>query len=998
MSANNFLLTLDTIAPRGGIIDPAAQVEVKGSIQLTISYNSNADAKYNGAAYMKVWYDTTSSPSSVPADNVVPWTTLNTTPTLSFASNGYYYAHLVLLDNVGNQSQIYNSPMIVSDTQAPVIRELWAYDKTVPTGYEDLPGTATSYTAASTYTAGTDYFYINESSQYVPDYSITSQATFNASKTEHGTLYTRSGVEYPEYQNSHVYTNESTFGIHIKAYDTGTTQSGLKEVRITGNLVYPSSQTCVTIAGSSFNNTTNVYEGDLTFAGGATPGTQTITVTAEDYSGNTTTSTCTIIYDPNPSTGNFALYSVGTNDSLPAYLNYNSCHMTFKMVINATDATTAVKYYQLVGDIVDAGSPVAWPTSGGTPASSVTLSALHISSGDGTKSFGVKLIDAAGNITTLPTQTRVYDDTQPTGTLVASGVEDSNHNIWISAGTGMSLAASAVTQSTITYTAADATSGLYSGWPKFYIRDGGTDYEIPGVITSGTNTAAAGSFTFDMTHPSDVAAHIHTGANIIVMKLKDNSGNTREATCTVNIEATWTLGTPTLHGYLLCANEFNHTTKDLISATVVDNISGAFSERDSLQVWTNTTQNSTTTSASQITWTGNNQLVESESISKTFAEDSASNYLHVKAVSIVGNVAYAHIQFNVDKTGPTYSETYSAHVNNATTNITLSNGNDNLSGIYQIKIEPGTNTPIESGTCSWTAYEDKSYAITLGPRTQGGNPEDGNYSVIITVRDRAGNETQKIINWEYDNTIPGGALVLKKASQDVNKDDPSPESSFRAQITFYDSADSSDPHYDPTDDYGTIQYKLYGDFGTSIPTGQSAAASATAENDAQWVTMTANTMTIGPLYCTKNANDAPADGVEKKIYLKLKDDAGNVTQPIMVSFVYNPVTAELTIDHLSHNRISCVHARRKTGTSTISDATLPSEYASETGSEDYADKIWFRVTCPQTIQEWKVAAFVTYPSSQTTGAAITPMSTHGSGANISSSSGYHQTGTSVTEW
>lgn len=58
MSVNNFKLTLDTIAPSGTITRTSQYIQQATSVTLTQSGN---------AEYMKVWYDTSATTSTVPS-------------------------------------------------------------------------------------------------------------------------------------------------------------------------------------------------------------------------------------------------------------------------------------------------------------------------------------------------------------------------------------------------------------------------------------------------------------------------------------------------------------------------------------------------------------------------------------------------------------------------------------------------------------------------------------------------------------------------------------------------------------------------------------------------------------------------------------------------------------------------------------------------------------------------------------------------------------------
>ena len=151
------------------------------------------------------------------------------------------------------------------------------------------------------------------------------------------------------------------------------------------------------------------------------------------------------------------------------------------------------------------------------------------------------------------------------------------------------------------------------------------------------------------------------------------------------------------------------------------------------------------------------------------------------------------------------------------------------------------------------------------------------HTVIIQLRDKSNNITTKEVSWEYDHTIPTGTLALKEADGTTEKASPSAIQTFKAVITY--SADS-------TDAYSAVQYKIYGDIATS------ASGSAITESAAEWKQFTAASITTETLYCTANQADAPADGVTKYVYIKLKDDAGNISpDPVVATFIYNPRTA-----------------------------------------------------------------------------------------------------------
>ena len=111
MAKNNFTLTLDTLAPEGSIVRPAQFLNDLTGKEVTISSND--------AVLMKVWFDT------VPAGDISKAPTsfekFATKKAVVLPSEGTYYAHVILRDEVANDSAIISSEEIVYDVTAPVI-------------------------------------------------------------------------------------------------------------------------------------------------------------------------------------------------------------------------------------------------------------------------------------------------------------------------------------------------------------------------------------------------------------------------------------------------------------------------------------------------------------------------------------------------------------------------------------------------------------------------------------------------------------------------------------------------------------------------------------------------------------------------------------------------------------------------------------------------------------------------------------------------------------
>jgi hypothetical protein len=111
MAKNNFTLTLDTLAPEGSITRPAHYLNSLEGKKVTIEKGD--------AVLMKVWFDTKSV--GLVEDAPTTFEAVATEKAIVLPKEGTYYAHLILRDEVANDSVIYNSEEIVYDTTAPVV-------------------------------------------------------------------------------------------------------------------------------------------------------------------------------------------------------------------------------------------------------------------------------------------------------------------------------------------------------------------------------------------------------------------------------------------------------------------------------------------------------------------------------------------------------------------------------------------------------------------------------------------------------------------------------------------------------------------------------------------------------------------------------------------------------------------------------------------------------------------------------------------------------------
>ena len=120
--ANNFKLTLDTLAPQGSISRLAEHEFIKANVDLTIDKGD--------ATYMKVWFDTTAQGTKDSAGYTsASWEVAATSKKTNFIADGQYYYHVVLMDDVNNESVVYDTQMITFDATPAEIKNFYLADK-----------------------------------------------------------------------------------------------------------------------------------------------------------------------------------------------------------------------------------------------------------------------------------------------------------------------------------------------------------------------------------------------------------------------------------------------------------------------------------------------------------------------------------------------------------------------------------------------------------------------------------------------------------------------------------------------------------------------------------------------------------------------------------------------------------------------------------------------------------------------------------------------------
>ena len=328
---------------------------------------------------------------------------------------------------------------------------------------------------------------------------------------------------------------------------------------------------------------------------------------------------------------------------------------------------------------------------------------LTLSAGEGTKTINAKIRDEAGNVTTLTSQSVVYDTTAPTVGLT------SDVSV-ISAETGYD-------EVTFTYTATD-TNSL-------------TNYELK----LGSTVIKSGSFTNNMTETVTeaeiVAISSGQGSKSFTLDVEDVAGNVgTSSAAVVTVDLTAPTGSVSANTY------YNNSTIE-VSVSASDTGGAAMSK---MKVWLDSTEPNS--------W--EDYASGAYSISSV---TEGAHTAHVKFMDSVGNASstYDSSEFTVDLTAPTGSISTGTYTNSRTITISIS-ASDNLSGVYQMKVWQDGETEPE-----WESYAS-SKSITLT-----GN--DGSKTINAKFKDTAGNAmtTATTCSTTLDLDEPDAAITLYKS-------------------------------------------------------------------------------------------------------------------------------------------------------------------------------------------------------------------------------------------
>lgn len=804
---NNFKLTLDTLAPAGSITTPKEYTNA----QVTLSINKG------DATFMKVWVDSKSVglETDAPAD----WEAAATSKETNIVTDGVYYAHLILMDDVANKSQVYNSTRIV-------------FQKTAPT---------------------------------VSNVSINDGADI---------------------------TNNRNVKLTFK-FTTNT--AGTVSYSVTGDLVSPITDATLT----QEQVTAGAVEVNVQLSGTEPEHvTKTLTVTVKDRAGNVSSPVSdTIILDTEFLSGSIVLRDSADAKTINGqWVNAQE----FIVKLDLVDSVAAdVVAYKLWGDFattVDGSAttePAEWTTvTKGTDP--IIIDNLYLTAATGEKTIYAQVKDEAGNVTTLENANVFLDMT----------------SITVSISSNKDYASNVAPFNTFDLTAEispEPASGISNY--TWYKNVNGTD-EV--VHSTGT-----GKPVYITINSSDLGEGGEKAEKKFKLSITTGAGTTiTSEEIIVYFDTVAPAGNITMNAWY---NASNFTSAGAI-ASATDHGAGLYT----MQCWVSATEKDDNAKGDILTYKQNPAHTD---INWDGVAEGAGNYLHIKYTDNVGNFAISHSNaFGVDTVAPsngavTFSEA-AYPTTAAKVTLTYSDGN---SGVAEVRLwgdiaaEAESTTPITQTNAAWQPIpitDEKTVYLTTG---------DGVKTINAQFRDRAGNISANVVSdtTELDTVTPSASLVLANNDDKKIKDNPSNVALFAARVTY--TNDSSED---------SVQFKLYGDF-----TENAQSAQGITEDNAEWKDWAKSAgkdyQLVTNLYCTAGAGT-------KTIYLKVKDNAGNISAAASATFEYDTSAPTVNISDVDHNRISKVH-----------------EYRLSSTPNAYADETKFSFTPDVAIQAYKVCAYLT---------------------------------------
>ena len=758
----------------------------------------------------------------------------------------------------------------------------------IPDNVDPIPA-ATSYTTTFATAAPGQYYYhlvlmddLNNKSEI---YS-TDPITFDTTKPVVGSVTLNDGAAI---------TKSRTVTVEFTFTDTAPS-SGCVSYTLSGNLAASTVKTGTLSAEEiAAGKATREILLDGT---GNEDTTKTVSVTVTDASGNTSDPVSdTIILDTEFLTGSIVIRDKADTKTInETWVNYQDIIVQLKLNEGLEKDCVG---YKIWGDVNTSGGA----TATGEPADYTSnpkgqdiAVAMKLTSGDAAaKNVYAKVIDDAGNETTLTSVFVKYDATAPTVSIEAATETPG----FVSEVAGFN-----------TVTITPTVDALISDVASYVLL-------LDDVETTKTGTnAVPDTITFAA---ADMGAE---GAHTFKLKVTDNAGNTTtSAAVSITKDTTGPVGTIVMSGW---ANKSTYPTLG-VTASATDAITTvAF-----MECWVSSTAVDTVVpgTATKIAYAEN--PIHSQ-VDWTAKAESATNYIHIRYTDSVGNTSIAHSgAFGVDTIAPGVgSITLDKRAYDDVNGIATISSSDATSGLDEMML---TGPIVGSGV--WEKYATSRNIVFTG--------EDGNKSITIKFKDVAGNISEgpdTSVSAELDRVFPSLSITMLEDDDTTIKPAISNKGSFILHFTGHDDAGEPVSAKD-------LEYKVYGDFNTT-PDQVDAVKEADVEF-AQVVFEAGKDYVKTPVYYATQDTSVTGDGTLKTIYVKIRDNAGNVTTKT-VTFTYDTSAPEVTVSGIDHNRISTVHELRF---QTV-DGTV-SEIAGE-----FADEIHFTFTPSTKIQAYQVCAYV----------------------------------------
>ena len=805
---NNFELTLDTLAPAGSITTPKEYTNA----QVTLSINKG------DATFMKVWVDSKSVglETDAPAD----WEAAATSKVTNIVTDGVYYAHLILMDDVANKSQVYNSTRIVFQKTAPTVSNVSINDGAAITNNRDV------------------------------------KLTFKFTSNTAGTV-------------SYSVTGDLVSPI---------TDMTLTQEQVTAGAV----EVNVQLRGTDPEHVT-----------------KTLTVTVKDRAGNVSSPVSdTIILDTEFLSGSIVLRDSADKKTINGqWVNVQE----FIVKLDLVDSVAAdVVAYKLWGDFATTASgsattePAEWTTvNKGTDP--IVIDNLYLTSATGEKIIHAQVKDEAGNVTTLENANVFLDMT----------------SITVSISSNKDYVSNVAPFDTFTLTpeiSPEPESGIKNY--TWYKNVNGTD-----EVVHSTGTGKPVYITINSSDLGEGGAKAEKKFRLSITTGAETTVTSKEIS--VYFDTVAPAGKITMDAW------YNKSNFDAAGAVASATDGGA--GLHTMQCWVSSTAADDNAKGDILNYKANPTHTD---IKWDSVAENNGNYLHIKYTDNVGNFAISHSNaFGVDRGEPsdgavTFSETaYPTTV--ASVTLTYSDDNSGVAEVLlwgDIAAEDGSATAITKESAMWQPItREKTVYLTTG---------DGIKTINAQFRDRAGNISANVVSdtTELDTVTPAASLVLANNDDKKIKDNPSNVALFAARVTYTN---------DPSEN--SIQFKLYGDF-----TENAQSAQGITEGNAEWKDWAKSAgkdyQLVTNLYCTAGA------GI-KTVYLKVKDNAGNVSEAVSATFTYDTSAPEVNISGVDYNRISKVHSERRNGSDLIVGK--------------FADETKFSFTPSVAIQAYKVCAYLT---------------------------------------